>query len=228
MKQSLSRLRLSKLSSFTLIELLVVIAIIAILAAVLLAAGSMALKAAKRAKATNMAIQIQSAALGYYTEYSIYPVPANATAATDYVIADTDNTDWANLLYGLCGNVNPYNGSATAPSANVAPNTRAITFLTLRNTDVDVNNGPLNPLPPAGTAHPYFNIAINNSYSGILGVSPSAVTTLPNFATGTPTSLSVTGGSTTAGVAVWANCTGIAAPTSGTMSCNSAFWVHTY
>src|SRR5450755_4589888 len=91
MKQLPSRSRLPKLSGFTLIELLVVIAIIAILVAALIVGSGVAIRSAKRAQAATTANSIQTAALAYYTEYSVYPVPTSPapTAGQDYLIADT-------------------------------------------------------------------------------------------------------------------------------------------
>jgi len=222
MKKSLARPGSSKLSGFTLVELLVVMAIIAILASVILFGGGGAIRAAKRAKAANMATQLQTAALGYYTEYSIYPDDTTAfPAGTDYVIKDNDAANWKNLLVALCGNINPATGVAATSTVS---NTRGIPFLSLKTTEVDANVGPLNPLPP-DTTHLYFNIAIDNDYNGVLGIAASsAVTTMPNFGTGTMTSLTLSGGSSTAGIAVWANCT----TKPDNTSCNSSWWVHTY
>jgi prepilin-type N-terminal cleavage/methylation domain-containing protein len=224
MKQTLSRLRLSKLSSFTLVELLVVIGIIAILASVILSAGTTALKAAKRVKAANMANQIQTACLGYYTEYSIYPVGTAAADGTSPAsIGDTSTgaTAWGNLLDALCGNFKPSTGAVATQTA--ITNSRGIAFMTVRTSDVDANDAPLNPLPTGtgGTAEIYFNIAMDADYDGILGTGASTAV-LPNFTAGTITSLSLTGGSSTAGVAVWANCNG------STSTTNVNFWVHTY
>lgn len=178
----------------------------------------MAIKAAERAKAANMGTQIQTACLNYYTEYSVYPVPSGTT--TDYTIADTSSaaTTWGTLIDVLCGNNSPSTGLATTPST--ITNSRGIPFLSLKASDVDTHDAPLNPLP-TGTEI-YFNIAFDSDYDGVLGVSPSAVTTMPNFATGTQTSLTLSGGHSTAGVAVWANCNG------STSTTNANYWVHTY
>ncbi len=225
MKRSVSFFRSRRFSSFTLVELLVVIAIIAILAGVLFSAGSAAIAAAKRAKAANTATQIQTSVLNYYTEYSVYPVPSTTT--TDYKLTDasSDGANWSALIYALSGNINPYNGSATpAPSVTSFSNTRAIAFLNLKSSDVDkanTLNAPLNPAQPNG-GNPYFNIAIDSDYDGVLGTSPSAVTTMPNFASPTGT-WQTGGGTTTSGVAVWANCNG-----NVTTQTNANFWVHTY
>jgi prepilin-type N-terminal cleavage/methylation domain-containing protein len=222
MKQSRVRSRSSKLSSFTLIELLVVIGIIAILAAVLLPAANLAIKAAKRARAATMASQIQTAAMAYYTEYGVYPVgTATADGTSPASIADlaANATAWQNLICSLCGNNHPSTGLAYTAVAATPTNSRGIAFLTMRTSDVDSSDAPLNPLP-TGTEI-YFNIAMDADYDGVLGVSPSTAV-LPKFSTGTATSLTLTGGSSTAGVAVWANCTGTTSYT------NANFWVHTY
>jgi len=230
MKQSLPRRRGSRLSGFTLLELLVVIGIIAILAGVLLSAGSMALKAALRTKAANLANQIQTGAYGYYTEYSVYPVPTGTTL--DYTIGDStaaNGASWASLLYCLSGNISPSTGLTTPTPATLIANTRAIHFLNLKTSDVypsgsaiGVQDAPVNPLP-SGTSI-YFNIAIDSDYDGILGTIAPTSTVMPNFATGTSTSLTLSGGTSTAGVAVWANCT----TKSPSTSCNANWWVHTY
>jgi prepilin-type N-terminal cleavage/methylation domain-containing protein len=208
---------------FTLVELLVVMGIIAILAAILTPAINSALRAAKRSKAGTIASQIQTAATAYYTEYGVYPVPTTAMPSTDVLIPDTDNANWSAVLYALCGNMNPYDNSTTAPTG--APtNTHAVSFLGLKNSDVDTKNGPLNPLPPDAT-HLYFNMAIDGDYSGVIGNTGSAVNgEMPNFTKSTSSSVDLTTGSTTAGVAVWANCTTMPSSPSG----NANFWVHTY
>jgi prepilin-type N-terminal cleavage/methylation domain-containing protein len=225
-------LRRSKLSGFTLVELLVVIAIIAILAGVILSSGSMALKAAQRAKAGTMASQLQTASMAYFTEYSVYPIPASAAAGKDYEIHDTtagtdttgtaDDTAWGNLTSSLCGMINPSTGVAVAASTAIPANTRSIAFLSLKSSDVDAKGTPLNALA-SGTSI-YFNIAMDGDYDNLLGVAPSVVLDMPNFSTGTATSLTLTGGTSSAGVAVWGNCTTKTAAT----ACNAGFWVHTY
>lgn len=227
MKKTLSLRRLFRLSGFTLVELLVVIGIIAILAGVLLSVFPTVIKAAKRAKAANMATQIQTACLGYFTEYSVYPVPSTVAAGTDWTIADSSSTDgsnWGNLICVLCGNIHP-SSPATPFTPTTITNTRNIAFLNLKASDVGSSgsgqDAPLNPLPSSTTANIYFNIAMNSSYSGVLGTtSPSTV--MPNFGTSSGSTTTTTGGTSTAGVAVWANCNG-----STTLN-NPAFWVHTY
>jgi prepilin-type N-terminal cleavage/methylation domain-containing protein len=194
---------------FTLVELLVVIAIIAVLAGVLLSAGTAAINAAKRAKATTFMQQIQTACQSYYTEYSVYPVPTGVTAtSTDYEITDATGsaTSWGYLIEGLAGNVSPYNLSQTGISATTTGiNTRGIAFITPKATDVDSNNAPLNPITPA-TTNPYFNIAMDTDYDGILGVAPSAVTNMPKLSTASGLGTPASGGTTTGGIALWANC----------------------
>jgi prepilin-type N-terminal cleavage/methylation domain-containing protein len=221
MKQSTSRRSNSSRSGFTLVELLVVMGIIAILAGVLFTAAGSAIRAAQRAKAANTANQIQTAALTYYTEYSIYPVPSTAAASTDFIIQDTDAATWKNFIYGLSGNINPYDSSTTSPGSPV-PNSRAIAFLNLKSTDVDALGGPKNPLPPNGNEL-YFFIAIDNDYDGLLGgTTGTSSNKLPSFSPATIGSAPPTTGASTAGIAVWANCNG------NSTTQNSNFWVHTY
>lgn len=224
MKRPLFRFRHPRRPAFTLVELLVVIAIIAILAAATLSVGSLMIREAKKAKAANTATQIQTAALGYYTEYSVYPVPSGTT--TDYKITDATGSaaSWQSLIYCLSGNVHPSTALSTPTPATVITNSRGIAFLSLKSTDVDANDGPLNPLPYISgttTNNYYFNIAIDSDYDGVLGVGNSAVTTMPNFGS---TFSATGGGSSTAGVAVWANCNGSSASTTQL----SQWYVHTY
>ncbi len=219
MKRTLSKRRSLRPNSFTLVELLVVMGIIAILASAVTISASAAIKAAKRAKAANMANQLQTAVLGYYTEYSVYPIPTNA-AAGDYLLADkaANAADWKDMVTALCGNIDPYTG--TTYTASKVGNSRSIAFLSLKKADVDANTAPLNPIP-TGTAI-YFNLAIDGSYDGILGSATGSVD-LPDIANATSTANpAVKGGTSTAGVAVWANCNG------STTSYNPAFWVKTY
>ena len=224
MKQSFTRKPLAESSGFTLVELLVVIAMIAILAAVVLTASGYAIKAAQRAKAANTAAQIQTAAMNYYTEYTVYPVPTSPApgAGQDYLIQDaTANAPaWKALIYGLSGNINPYDGSTTSPTGAVA-NTRAISFLSLKSSDVDSNGGPKNPLP-TGTSI-YFNIAIDNDYDNLCG-DTGTTGKVPNFTTSTSITMFyyAAGTGPSGGVVVWANCNG---STTSTFPNN---YVHTY
>ncbi len=223
MKSSLIRFPRSKASAFTLVELLVVMGIIAILAATTLSIGGVVINAAKRAKAANTATQIQTACMGYYTEYSVYPVPSGTTG--DYGIADTDQTGWKNLIVALSGNIDPSNPSAGPGGAtSTVTNTRAIAFLSLKASDLS-GDAPLNPLPP-NTTQLYFNIAMDNDYDGILGTGsttqPSPLSGLPNFTSARMGTDPTTDGSSTAGIAVWANCNGNATTK------NPGFWVRTY
>jgi len=234
MKRPSFRSNRSRSSGFTLVELLVVIGIIAILASVLFPVVGSALNAAKRSKANVTINQIQTSTLAYFNEYSVYPIYSPSTPV-DVVIGDTSSTDgasWAALIYCLSGNLHP-STSLSTPVVTTAPsNNRAIPFLTMKPSDVyttttngTVVDAPKNPLPSSTTGNIYFNIAMDGDYDNVLGVSPSAVTSMPNFASPSLTSLPSTGGnggSSSAGVAVWANCNGTS---SGT---NPAFWVHTY
>src|SRR5450631_785876 len=159
MKKTQFRGRPSNHAGFTLVELLVVMAIIAILVGVLIGPVSAAMRSAQRVKAANMATQIQTACMSYYTEYSIYPDnPTPFPAGTDYVISDKDAANWKDLLISLCGAIDPATGlTVTTPAV---PNSRAIAFLSVKPTDL-LNDAPKNPLPPDTTTHLYFNIAID-------------------------------------------------------------------
>ena len=224
------RTRRSHASGFTLIELLVVIGIIAILAAVLMTVGNNVIKKAKQAKAANTATQIQTACLAYYTEYSVYPIPASATASADYIITDStaaSDTAWGNLICSLCGMINPSTAAAVTASTSIPTNTRSIAFLSMKSSDVDTLGAPLNPLPSTnGTSNLYFNIAMDGDYDGLLGTAGASLHLLPNFSvaqTGSGASATPTmTGSSTAGIAVWANCNN-----STTISALSN-WVHTF
>ena len=216
MKITLFLPRTMRIAGFTLVELLVVMGIIAILAAVSLTVGNMVLREAKKAKAQNTAQQIQTAVLNYYTEYSVYPTPSGA-ASGDFGLTDSDTalgkgtaTSWGALDECLSGMICASTGSVSTETTYA--NSRQIAFLTLKASDVDngslgnsVNDkdAPLNPIPST-TVGPYFNIAIDGDYDGIIGVGASGITTLPNFSSTTFSSTG--GGSSTAGVAVWANC----------------------
>lgn len=219
----------SRASGFTLVELLVVIAIIAVLASVLMGAANYAIKAAQRAKAFNLASQIQSSCTNYYTEYSLYPVPSDyapPTPAVDYYLSDAaaSAATWKKILFGLCGNINPYDGT-TAALAGAVSNNRAIPFLSLKSSDVNAAGGPYNQLNPNGAANPYFNIVIDLDYDNIIGDTGPGSTHVPNFSTSTvaagmqyyPALAGPPGG-----VAVWANCNGT------TSTVNPAFYVRTY
>jgi prepilin-type N-terminal cleavage/methylation domain-containing protein len=233
MKNFFARRIATRYASFTLVELLVVIGIIAILAAVLLGVFGNVINMAKRAKAQNTATQIQTATLSYYTEYSVYPTPSG-TLTGDYFLKDDDtgtgnsagSNDWGPLIECLSGMVSPAVGGTSTET--VFSNTRQIAFITLKSTDVGNTtagtgdtDAPLNPLPPA-SGNKYFNIVVDAGYSGLLGsgdTSNGSQNWLPGFTTTVPTAGA---GSSTAGVAVWANCNFKSNMT------NSAWYVHTY
>jgi prepilin-type N-terminal cleavage/methylation domain-containing protein len=225
-----TRSRSSQSSGFTLVELLVVIAIIAILASVLAVSAGAVIKSANRAKVNANASQIQTAALNYYTEYGVYPAPSDQTAGTDFVLADAtaNEKDWSDLIDGLSGGISPSSGKTVTTST--VNNTRGIVFLTMKNSDVIGGSGtgpdaPKNLVAPSGGTSVTYNIAIDYDYDGVLGITPSKAT-MPNFATGTSTSLSQTGGSSSAGVAIWVNTTGYTTGTTNAL--NGNLWVKTY
>ena len=183
-------------------------------------------------RTANLANQIQTAVVGYYTEYSVYPVPTQATPA-DTLIGDASSADgasWAALLYCLSGNISPSTGLATPVPSTPVSNTRGISYLSLKSSDVftaaDANpnkvvDAPKNPLPTSNSLAIFFNIAIDSDYDGLLGTTGTTLGKLPNFSKSTITTMDLTGTST-AGAAVWANCNG------STTSTNPNFWVKTF
>jgi len=230
MKKIPAAFTLLRKHGFTLIELLVVIAIIAILAAVLSSVANNVINLAKRTKAQNTASQIQTAILSYYSEYSVYPVPSGVSGS-DYELEDDDSTTLGSapsaaegsLIECLSGMIMPSTGTTTGTTTSAGfTNTRSVPFLTLKPTDVTASgshqDAPLNPLP-YNTGHLYFNIAVDSDYDNILGTGASAVKNMPNFAA---SPFSTTGGSSTGGVAIWANCS----PTGSTTQ--ASWYVHTY
>jgi prepilin-type N-terminal cleavage/methylation domain-containing protein len=192
--------------SFTLVELLVVIAIIAILAAVIIGAGNAAIKAALRAKASVMASQIQLACQSYYNDYNLYPIPTNGSVAagTQVTYGTNDVTDWENLSWALCGNINAYTPTSTVTPT--VPNSHATAYLTLNRSSIDSNGIPLNPA--AAITPSYFNIILDGAYTGIL-------TNVPSFSPGAMTLGNISGGAY-----VYANCN----PPSGSSNVN--WWIH--
>ena len=216
-------------AGFTLVELLVVIAIIAILAAVTLSVSNTVIASAKRAKMANTVLNIQTAGMSYFTEYSVYPVPTAPApvAGQDYLITDATASAaaWKALIYGLSGNINPYDATTTSPTGAVA-NTRAIQFLTLKSSDVDSSGGPVNSLKPSSN-NPYLNIVIDNDYDGLLG-DTGTTGQVPNFTTSTTVNGVTTihyyaaAAGPSGGIGLWANCNG------STTANNLNFWVRTY
>jgi prepilin-type N-terminal cleavage/methylation domain-containing protein len=211
--------------AFTLVELLVVIAIIAILAAVVTVAASGAIKAAKRTKAASTAAQIQTAVQSYYTEYNVYPVPTGTVRDAYYT--GTDAADWKNLTEALCGNINPLNGQTIAAGSDPISNTHNVAYLSPTRSDLNTTTGILaNPF--GGTISPYFYIAIDSDYSGVVGDSGAALNVLPDFTANTTNYMGATlPTGTLGGVAVWCPCD---QPLIGTASTPSVpnFWKHTY
>ncbi|HUB66246.1 MAG TPA: type II secretion system protein [Candidatus Methylacidiphilales bacterium] len=199
-----SSFRTQKTLSFTLVELLVVIAIISILASALLVGGSMAIKAAERAKAGAMAQQLQVAALNYYNDYNTYPMTPNTQAP--YVYGTNDVENWENLSWALCGNINV--ASPGTPVTPTVSNTRGNQYLQLPKSYVDNNGIPLNPATSNSKTGPYFNIAFDGAYCGV-------ISNVPIFTPGSVTTNNMQGQ-----VYVWVDCN------SGSGNDNPNFWVH--
>ena len=215
-------------SGFTLVEMLVVIGIIAILASVLFSVGSSAIRAAQRAKASQIANSIQTAALNYYTEYNTYPVPTGT--AGDLTYGDNDFADWTILTEALCGNINPSN--AQSVPATTITNSRNIAFLSMKASDlVTTNNSaaPKNPLP-VNAANNTFNIVFDSDYDNIVGNGTvtgqpdgsTAGSPMPDFVNSAPGKIVALTNGASGGVAVWADCN------TSTTSENPNFFVHTY
>lgn len=215
--------------AFTLVELLVVIGIIAILASVVIGGVSTALKFAKRTRANSTASQLATAVQNYYTEYSVYPsADAAGGAPTDdfYTGQTSGRGAWQNMMYALCGNVNPMNG--TAITGTITSNTRNIQYLTPTRGDMDANGVLQNPFGSSETS-PYFYMTVDTDYSGVVGDSGTAKGTMPDF-TQYPTNYTgaTLANGTPGGVAVWCPCD---QPINGGTAAHpspASFWAHTY
>jgi prepilin-type N-terminal cleavage/methylation domain-containing protein len=220
-------------SGFTLVELLVVIAIIAILASVVTVSAGAAINAAKRAKAANQANQIQTGIMAYYSEYGVYPLPANYTGGGDLLESGANGSVDSNqqyLFFALSGNINAY--SPSTPSNNVAgvSNTRNIAFLTPKKSEVDTNGVMVNPFSHTGGPYYYFSVAIDADYSGVLGDSGTVSGALPDFVNWKNNStVTYLGSSTgiTQGAAIW-SCCDANNLANWTASKTPSVWVHTY
>jgi prepilin-type N-terminal cleavage/methylation domain-containing protein len=227
MKSSISKRRRGM--AFTLVELLVVMGIIAILAAVVIAGISSALRFAKRTKANATAVQIQTAMQNYYAEYGVYPTQANFPAAAGdayYTGTVASAAGWQNLMYALCGNINPLTG---APKTGAVTNSRAIAYLTPVRGDLDTTYGiPVNPFGSSATT-PYFYMAVDTDYSGVVGDNGDAKGVLPDFSKYSTnyTGQFLTGG-TPGGVAVWCPCDQALGGGIPTKPSPASFWAHTY
>ena len=214
--------------AFTLVELLVVMAIIAILIGVVIGGIGNAIAFAKRTKANAQAVQIQTAMQNYYTEYGVY-AESTADAATPgdtYYLGTTDTARWQQLMYALCGNINPLTGQVV--TGGTVPNTRAIQYMTPTRSDIDTVYGiPANPFGTGGTT-PYFYMAVDTDYSGVVGDSGKALGLLPDFSKYATNYMGTTlANGTPGGVAVWCPCDQPLVGT-GTKPSPSTHWAHTY
>ncbi len=130
-----------------------------------------------------------------------------------------------NLIYALCGNINPL---TAATAAGTVANSRNIAFLALKRGDVDSTHGlPFNPMSTAA-APQFFSIAMDSDYSGIVGDSGNAHGGLPDFASWTNGgSIKYLNNGLTQGQAVWACCDPKNLTTPGN-STSPQFWIKTY
>jgi hypothetical protein len=130
------------------------------------------------------------------------------------------------LIWALCGNINPLTG-ATVTTGTV-PNTRNIQYLAPTRSDLDTTYGiPANPFGSSGTC-PYYYMAVDNDYSGVVGDSGTAAGQLPNFTANSTNYMGATlPNGTPGGVAVWSSCD---QPLKGTSAIPSHpyAWAHTY
>ncbi len=217
-------------TAFTLVELLVVMGIIAILAGVIVASVGSVLRYAKRTKANSTAAMLQTAVQSYYTEYSVYPTQSGYPGTGDayYDGGTTSATGMKYLMIALCGNVNPLSPGTTV-TGNAVTNTRGIPYLQPNRSDLDTTYGIfVNPFGKA-SAMPYYAMAIDTDYSGVVGDNGDAANKLPNLAVYstnyTGTSLS---GGTPGGVAVWCACDQPLTGGTAAKPSPGSFWAHTY
>ena len=90
--------RASRRQGFTLIELLVVIAIIGLLTAIVVPSVNGAFKSAKKARAMQMAKDIQGACQRYFSEYNRMPVPQGVKHGDGDKLYEDDNKDVIDIL----------------------------------------------------------------------------------------------------------------------------------
>jgi len=137
--------RVSENSAFTLIELLVVIAIIGILMSLLFPAVNGALRAARKAQASNDVTQIATAIVAYNTEYGQWPTNAKGAAA------DVEG-DFLKALMGT--------------------NARSITFLEVNNAKGKKSGYSTNGafIDPWGNAYKYV---VDTNYGSAVTNTPS-------------------------------------------------------
>ena len=221
----LSPIRSTSRSGFTLVELLVVIGIIAILAGVVSVAAGSAINAAKRAKTSAFATQIQTAVLNYYTEYGVYPTdPGDGPGDTLYQGTQADKGKWGHMAVALNGGVDPGNPSGGQMANPTIPNSRQIPFLSMSKSDLDTTAIPAVPktaFKDGGGNPQYFFMGIDTNYNNILEApaAPPDFAGAPAGSTTLPPTKDISGG-----VAVWANCD----PTTNGNTTHPNFWVHTY
>lgn len=179
-------------SGFTLIELLVVISIIALLAGLAFPALQGALEAAQKAQASTMCNQLAIACTMYNTEYGVWPAPS----ATDTSGKFDSSSKVGDLCYSLNG-CRELGGTSTAVNIDSATvkNSRGIQFMSFNKKDLKPGSTReiISPYKKPSAANRIYKVFVDGDYDGV-------VTGIPDVSS---SSGSASGGSTSAGVAVW-------------------------
>jgi hypothetical protein len=166
----------------------------------------------------------------YYTEYSVYPTQSGYPGTGDaYYDGSTASAGgMQKLMVALCGNVNPLS-PGTQVTGNAVTNTRGISYLAPNRSDLDPTYGIF--MNPFGTSQaiPYYAMAIDTDYSGVVGDNGDAASKLPDFTKyATNYTGAVLAGGTPGGVAVWCACDQPLTGGTSAKASPASFWAHTY